>query len=89
MVLLEVGLERDGQRERCNAGVRCLADDRGAAQLLQREAKVAVQRQSEGRLKEHDTLRVLVVLKQTGDAGRGGNGRIVTIEAVRDGENVC
>lgn len=42
VVFFEVGLERDGQRERCDAGVRCLADNRRTAQLLQREAKVAV-----------------------------------------------
>jgi hypothetical protein len=58
-----------------------VADDGGAAELLQRKAKVAIQRERQHWFEEHDAGRVFVVFEQAGDGGGGVDAGIVRIEA--------
>lgn len=81
MVLFQVRLERLGQLQLIYIIVLYFTNDACPAQMLQREAEVAVQRQREHRFEEHATAGVLVVLDEAADGVGGEDARVVRVEA--------
>lgn len=80
VILLQIRLHHVRQLQVADIVVRRVTDDRRAAQLLQRKAKVPVQRLRQHWLKEHDARGILVVLQQSRHCRRCVDARIVTVE---------
>lgn len=81
MVLLQVLLERVGQRQCVDAVVRGAAANGSAADVLQAKGLYPVDGVREQRLEEHAGVGILVVLEEAGDGGRVEDARVVHIEA--------